>query len=816
MKKIDLAGIWQLYTDKPGDAIAAQVPGDNYSALLSAQVIPDPYYGTNEDKVQWVAERDWTWERKFTLSANELAGNGQFLHCESLDTLAEIRLNGHLVAHTDNMFRRYRFEVKQWLRLGENQLTITCRAVAPEVKQRASKLPFPVPWTQGNFRIDHLNLLRKVQCSSGWDWGICLPVSGIAGEIYLGLPTQGRIEYVYSRQDHQPGSCKLQVFVEYQSLLAGIHQLILAIDGQRHSMTVNLHPGMNVLRGEMEITSPKLWYPAGYGAQPLYQLEVSIGGETRRQRLGLRKLEIHTEADEVGRPLVVRINGKSIFCKGANWIPLDAMPQRYTRQAYRNLLGTARAAHMNMLRVWGGGQYERDDFYELCDELGLLVWQDCMFSCALYPATPEFLSSVREEIRHQVKRLRDHACIALWCGDNEVIGALNWFPESRQNRDRYLVNYDRLNHGVLAATIAECDPTRVFWPSSPCAGPGDFADNWHKDGSGDMHFWEVWHGNKSFDLYYAIKPRFCSEFGFQSFPSADLVRRYIPESDCNVTAPAMEHHQRHPSGNRIIYETMARYFRVPNGWENTLWLSQVTQGLAIRTGVEYWRTLRPRCMGTLYWQLNDNWPVASWSSVEYGGKWKLLHYFAARFYAPQLITAHPDGKGNWEFWVVNDGDAVPGVRASLELRRVDTGEVVMERHWDMELPGEKAHMLTRMAQTELTSEPEKHFLYLRLRAPAGERVNTLFFVPWKRCELPLPRLTHEAFVDEEGLGIHLQAQAPAYFCTAEARGMTGEFTDNGFTLLPGERRTLRFCSDSLVTFEQFSQSLHFRDLRSSH
>ena len=283
-----------------------------------------------------------------------------------------------------------------------------------------------------------------------------------------------------------------------------------------------------------------------------------------------------------------------------------------------------------------------------------MIWHDMMFSCALYPSTPGFLANVEREIRHQVKRLRDHPCIALWCGNNEDVGALTWYPESRKNRDRYIVDYDRLNEGVIGRVVDECDPTRTFWPSSPSAGRGDYSDNWHDDRRGDMHYWSVWHESKAFSAYYEVSPRFCSEFGYQSFPSVELARGYCPPGQMNVTSPVMEHHQRHGRGNALIVEMFTRYFRMPEGFENFVYLSQVQQALAIKTAVEHWRHLRPTCMGTLYWQLNDNWPVCSWSSLEYGGKWKLLHHAARRFYAPTIVSAFQRPDRTVEVWLTSD------------------------------------------------------------------------------------------------------------------------------------------------------------------
>ncbi len=318
------------------------------------------------------------------------------------------------------------------------------------------------------------------------------------------------------------------------------------------------------------------------------------------------------------------------------------MSLRQKESVYRRLIDDARKANINMLRIWGGGQYEKDVFYEICDELGILLWHDLMFACSLYPSINWFLREVANEIAYQIPRLQHHPCIALWCGDNEVIGALQWYEESKKNRDKYVANYLRLNDFV-GSKCKEYDPTRVFWPSSPCSGSMDFSDNWHDDRSGDIHYWDVWHGGKSFEAYYDVTPRFCSEFGFQSFPVLPTVAQYAEKSQWNITAAHMKHHQKNKRGNSIMLEMCSRYFRMPESFEQHLYISQVQQACAMQIGIEYWRTMRPVCMGTLYWQLNDNWPGASWSSIDYTGRWKLLHYQLKKSFEPVLLTLRHRG-----------------------------------------------------------------------------------------------------------------------------------------------------------------------------
>ncbi len=815
IQRIDLAGTWQLHQVNGDITTPAQIPGDTHSALLAAGKIPHPYWGENEFDVQWVGQEDWLFSRRFTVDPSFLQQDSVYLNCERLDTIAEIRINDQLVGETDNMFRRYRFEVKDLLKAGENEVAILFRSAENTAIARAKELPYEVPHSINPVQSPHINLIRKVPCHGGWDWGVCLMVAGIYGDIYLGATSLGRIEYVYTTQHHSQGSCVVEVTAEVLSPQGGSTELAVTLGDVHNVEPVELTPGPNKVAIAVEMENPRLWWPNGHGDQPLYDLSVEIAGDSVQKRLGLRDLQVVTEEDEIGLSFKVRINGVDIFCKGANWIPADAMPSRHTRELLDDLLTSAAAAHMNIIRVWGGGQYETPDFYDLCDEKGILIWQDFMFSCATYPGTPEFLRSVREEVLHQVKALRDHTCIALWCGNNECLGALNWYEASRKNRDRYLVDYDRWCEGAIGSAVDEADPTRIYWPSSPCGGRGDYSDNWHDDSRGDMHYWTVWHENASFDAYYNVVPRFCSEFGYQSFPSVYTIRTYAPEDQFNVTAPIMEHHQRNPAGNSKITEMMTRYFRVPEGFDNFVYLSQVQQALAIKTGVEYWRHLQPTCMGTIYWQLNDNWPVCSWSSVEYGGKWKLLHYQIKRSYAPILVSIYQDRRGEIEVWVVNDRHESKEARVSVEV--VDfSGSVQKQEDLTISVPACGAALAKKYALSDLIANPNAGFMLAEVKVEGETNYTSHFFTEYKRCELPKAEVTTEVREIEDGFTVTVDASAPAFFVSVNANAVAGEFNDNFFTLVPGKQRTITFRPKQPIRLEDFRSSLSVKHLRDTY
>ncbi|MEK7412873.1 MAG: glycoside hydrolase family 2 protein, partial [Planctomycetota bacterium] len=794
---INLAGTWQLHDADGGNACPLSLPGDVHSALLAAKLIPDPFWGDNEKQVQWVGERDWVVTRTFQISAAQLQAPSIYLNADLIDTFCTVLINGQTAGEAANHFRRWRYDIRHLLRPGENNIELRFRSSVREIKDRAAKLSYPIPhmFNPGDGpKIPNWNLIRKPACHPGWDWGIPIMSYAVLGDLCIRVVRTARIDHVTTVQEHSAGLVRVQVTAEIHAPTAGCSVLHVELDGQVVEAPVTVQPGDNRANCTVEIRNPRLWWPNGHGAQPLYDLVVRVGDEVVRKRIGLRKLELINEADAIGRPVTVRINDRDIFCKGANWIPCDAFPARQEAQ-YESLILSAKAAHMNMLRVWGGGQFEADRFYDLCDEHGILLWHDFMFSCALYPADTAFLAEIRAETTYQVKRLRDHASIALWCGDNECVGALGWFKESKESRDRYLVDWVLLDQ-ARGNAAREADPTRTYWPSSPCAGPGDFSDTWHKDGWGDMHYWSVWHESKSFDAYYQVKPRFCSEFGYQSFNSMESVRSYCPPEDFNITAPTMEWHQRNGGGNRRINEMFSRLFRMPVGFENTLYLSQVQQSLAIKTAVEYWRSLRPQCMGTLYWQLNDIWPVASWASVEYGGRWKQLNHHARRFNAPVAVVAFQkpavDGKEFVEVWAINDLPDAGEITVELATFGFDGTPIANET---------KHTQIAAGSALQIGSWPVAHFcpddqsrsnrfLNVTLKGTIGgaavTHTNTHVFALWKSCRLAEAQVTTTV----DGANVTLTADKPAFFVMASVDGLPGEFCDNSFTLLPGRPRTL--------------------------
>jgi beta-mannosidase len=799
VKHLDLAGEWTLRKDDSAQRVPAWVPGDNYSALLRAGKIPDPYYGTQEDDVQWVADDTWVFERKFELDATWLDEASVYLNCDSLDTLAEVRINDELVGSADNMFVRQRYEVKHALVAGKNRISVRFRPLGSGIAEREKRLEHPLP-ARAVGKLESLNLFRKVQCHGGWDWGPCLPVSGIYGSIDLGATSLARIDYVTCDQHHEPGRCTVDVTVHVHGVASSPARLDVTLGTTEASLAVDVAPGPQTHSVRVVVNDPELWWPAGQGAQPLYPLTVTLGDQVVRKRLGLRTIEVHRDSG-----FTIRVNGRDIFCKGANWIPVDAMPSAQTPERYRELIDGAVAANMNMLRVWGGGQYESDHFYDLCDEQGILVWQDFMFACSPYPWDRWFCDSVREEVRHQVRRLRDHASIALWCGDNEVLESFGWNQLSRDNTDLYTAGYQCLN-AVIAAATDECDPGRLFWPGSPSNGPDTAPRESNDPDRGDVHYWDVWHGDCSFDAAQTIAPRFCSEFGFQSFPGMQAIRGFCPENQWDPTSPVMNHHQRSPGGNERLVHTMDRYFRRPESFAGFVWLTQVLQGLGVKSMVEYWRTLRPHCMGTLYWQLNDVWPVASWSSIEHSGRFKPLHYLARRFYASLLVTT-VQRDGQVEVWLVSDETGPAAGTVVVELFDLD-GNLTSVNEYPISLVDAGA---TRVADLAIPEPGSNHFLILTARVGNLVASNWHFFAAYKDC--PLPRAAVQAELSGEHR-VRLQSDQPAFFVTVDAEGVPGSWSDNCFVVLPGRPVEIAFSPSRPVPDEQLVAALRIRHLAS--
>lgn len=844
MKPFSLEGLWNLKAEgtiyntqnKLTIPNTVQFPGDIQSAILKENPTFDPYFGKNELSFQTPGQTYWTCTKIFTLKSSFIK-NRQFLELDGVDTFTEIFLNGNFVGKTENFFRKWRFEISDFLKEGENEIVIKFTPSEAVALEESKKLTYPIPCTEYDVTSPNRNLVRKTQCHSGWDWGPCIMAMGIYNSIKIVTATKGFLDYIQtSTKPVSDNVWQVELKISFNSF--GIYKVPVCVEIPDtpkpilQNFEVSLENGENQFTHTITVENPELWWP--FGCRPeddeailqtgkptgnqnkLYNLTVTVANTQKSQELAFRTLETVSKEDEYGKSLYFNVNGRSIFAKGSNWIPSDALPSRQTNEKYSYLLQSLIQANQNIIRVWGGGMYEKDYFYHLCDLYGILVWQDCMFACSTYPATKDFLDNVRQEIRHQVRRLSHHACIALWCGNNENLGAITWYEESRKNRDRYLIDYDRLNEGTVGDEVCKNDPERAWWPSSPSAGPNDFSDNWHSDGRGDMHYWSVWHEKKPFEAYYDIRPRFVSEFGYESLPSYSEVKTFAPKDDLNLTSPIMEFHQRSIGGNSIIFENFSRYFRVPVTFKQQIYLSQVQQAIAIQTAVQYWRSLRPVCMGAIIWQLNDVWPIASWSSIDYSGKWKLLHYNAQKFFAPIFLSAFIKNK---KLYVYVLNDTRKQLDSKITIQTIDFAGFNVKD--DLVISSNvKPDSSTLVYECDYENPVSDSFLNLTLNVGEQKYSTTVFTDLQKKCYLQNPKIKSwiEQTKDPHCVKVVLCSEKPAFYVSLDSNNVEGHFSDNMFTLLPNEQKIVYFTSklkgNSLLT--RLNANLEINSLYSSY
>ena len=790
MKTQTLTGTWEFRQVGMDQWAPATVPGGVHTDLLALGRIPDPFVGDNEKKVQWVAESDWEYRRIFSVD-EELAQRAHIdLVCDGLDTLATISLNGVILGSTANMFRQFRWDVKDLLKPENNEIGITFSSPVRYCAER-EKVRHMQGVPQGLPGAPHL---RKAPCQFGWDWGPQLPPIGIWKDIRLEGADDARIENVHLRQFQTEGQVRLEADVAIQAWQQREYDVFMQVTsptGEVWETAASVDETHKANAGII-IDHPQLWWPNGYGEQPLYQVQISLKGKQAEDekvyQIGLRTIELRQEPDAWGKSFTFVVNGQPIIAKGSNWIPADSFPTRITYERLEKLLRDAVLTHQNMLRVWGGGFYEDDRFYELCDRLGILVWQECIFSCSVYPLDePDFLENVHQEVLENVRRLRHHASLALWCGNNEMEWGLVGWEWLGINLEPIKAAYTQFFHQLLPAWIASEDPDHAYWPSSPSSGVAFQDPNGQEQG--DSHYWEVWHGRKPFSAYRTQLPRFMSEFGFQALPPMETIRSFAEEKDWNMTSYIMECHQKNASGNQLIIAQMLDSFRLPKDFESLVYLSMVLQAEGIRYGAEHWRRHPERVSGILYWQLNDCWPVASWSSLDYFGRWKALHYAAKRFYAPVLLS-------------IEDAPPVQTVYITNELRERWEGTLT----WSLEtLDGDVAKtgfqkVIAEPMQamklcevdfsTILKDDPDLvRSLVFIAELWQGEQMvsrQTAYFAPCKHLELKEPEISAQVKVENETAHITLTAASLSRLVELTFEGEETVFSDNYFDL-PAKR-----------------------------
>ncbi len=785
LQHLSLNGSWQIdgYKDQQ---LAGTVPGCIHTDLLAHDLIPDIHYRDNETKMYWVYEQDWTYSRSFKLSEEEAGSQTVLLRCHGLDTLATVYVNEQEVAKTNNMHRTWDIDIKGAAQVGENSIKIIFHNVLPYLKQQ-HELGYVPAWNIFKEEFWGNSWLRKMHCSFGWDWGPIAPSMGIWRDIEILISDSAYLDSVYFEQTHSENNvaidCKIPVINAGENLEA---EITARLDGQVVASQCEDISNDGTGSIKLSINDAQLWWPIDLGEQTLYDIDVTLRTkdgnilDTQHKRLGLRTLELIREDDDAGQSFLFRVNGKDFFAKGANWVPVHNYLPSITREHYDARLTDAADAHMNMLRVWGGGIYEDDNFYDLCDEKGILIWQDFMFACSAYPFhNDELCANIAEEFKDNVKRLQHHASIALWCGNNELEQGLvsdEWTNQTMSWKD-----YSRVFDGILKDICTEMDPQRPYWPGSPHTPIND-RNNGNDERSGDCHLWNVWFGNQPFEAQRNWTCRFMSEFGFQSFPEPKTLRGFTEEHDRNLSSYVMDFHQRSGMGNKTIYKYIMDWFLLPKNLDETLWLSQISQGLCVKYATEHLRRLQPHNMGVVYWQINDIWPCASWASVDYHGRWKALHYMAKQFFAPLLVSILENEK-DWTFELHISNHHFDNQDIDIVWSITDTsGKILKEARTTKSCAGQASTTIEKIDCSDLQNEFETRDILCWARIEQnGEVINRNFghICKPKYITLQEPQIETQIEALNDGrIAVTLNSNVPALWTRLECDEQDIRWSDN--------------------------------------
>ena len=806
---------WQFRKATDAAWLPATVPGTVHTDLLQNGVIEDPFYRTNERDLQWIDKADWEYATSFEATPEILSKKNCMLVFKGLDTYADVYLNDQLLLSAQNFFRSWEVDAKPYLQKGTNQLRIYFHSPMKIGLEELEAYGMPLPASNDQSQNGEMGenkvsiFTRKPGYHYGWDWGPRLVTSGIWQEVELHTWDNLRITDLYFQQvslTRKKAILKARFEVEASGDLEATFEVKNG-NATLATATHRLKKGVQEVVVPVEISRPKLWWTQELGGPHLYELTGIVSTDKqvmdRKSRsIGLRTIRIVQNPDEKGQSFFLELNGVPVFSKGANYIPNDVFIPRVTQAQYENVIASAVAANMNMIRVWGGGFYEKDIFYDLCDREGILVWQDFMFACSMYPGNPDFLENVRLEAVENVRRLRNHPSIALWCGNNENDVAWAQFEEERgwgwkqrydkKQRRKIWKAYEDVFHEILPDAVEANAPGTFYWPTSPYDGPGKHAT--YSSTSGDVHYWGVWHGEHPFSEFRNHIGRFMSEYGFQSFPEFNTVKKYTLPEDWDIESEVMAAHQRSGIGNLRIRSYMEQHYQVPGRFEDLLYVGQLLQADAMKEAVEAHRIAMPFCMGSLYWQLNDCWPVASWSGMDYYQNWKAMHYAIKDAFEPVLLAAQLDSSA-MKVYGVSDLTQDQPVQLIMELLDFEGNKLDI---WNRDVT------LAKQTSTQLDSlsletffqyvNPSEMLLHLRLQDGDTELASTLvYFLPPKDLNLPQePNVQVDISSEGEKTELILRTDKLAKNVYLQWEGREGFFSENYFDLLPGEEKRVVF------------------------
>lgn len=779
MIKKTLNGQWQMCEAGEGKWMPADIPGSVVSTLLNSGQIPDPYVGLNEYAVRDLMEKDYIFERSFSLTDEMLQKPKLVLVCAGLDTIADIYINGRLVGNAYNMHRTWRYDIKK-IAASENVVKIVFHSPIQYINRCAKNAEIPIDYTACG-AMDNNQYIRKAHSMFGWDWGIQLPDMGIWRDIYVEA-YEARLLTAEFEQIHADGVVTLKTRVLTED--ADQAQITVTLKSPDGQVIESQKPGKDSDTVKMTIHNPKLWWPNDMGAHLLYTVCIELAegsgrvAETKTYRIGLRTLTVCRDEDQWGKNFALEVNGVKIFTKGANYIPEDAIYSRITKKRQADLIKAAAKSHFNCLRIWGGGYYPSDEFYDLCDENGIIVWQDMMFACNIYDLSEDFEQNIIEEIRENVVRLKHHASLGLFCGNNEMESGWYYWPEVIRNPVKFKADYIKIFEYIIPKIIKKNAPGIFYWPSSPSSG-GSF-DHPDDESNGDCHYWDVWHGQKPFKDYRNHFFRFCSEFGFQSFPSIKTIRTFAKPEEENIFSQVMESHQKNGSANGKILYYLSENYQYPKDFESLVYVSQILQGTAIKYGVEHWRSHRGRCMGALYWQFNDNWPVASWSGIDYYGRWKMLQYMAVRFFAPKLGTLFADGT-ELTLSAVNDTMQDCDVNVTVHIKDMDLN-VLKSFEMAAKAKALSAYQFDTVDVADVIKGRENQVFAEAIFEFSDGYVmkQTVIFVKYKYLKLKKPDISVSISRSQEKYQILLSADTFVPYIFLDFKENDALFDDNGF------------------------------------